>query len=81
MSRKTKAALVCGITGQDGAYLAAMLISKGYDVWGTTRSTGDSNLKNLYTLRIREKVGVLSMAPEDYSSVSAVMKQGQADGI
>ena len=32
-----KRALICGVTGQDGAYLAQLLLEKGYRVWGTSR--------------------------------------------
>ena len=34
-----KRALITGITGQDGAYLAELLVSKGYEVWGVVRRT------------------------------------------
>ena len=30
-------ALICGISGQDGAYLAQLLLEKGYEIWGTSR--------------------------------------------
>lgn len=32
-----KRALICGILGQDGSYLAKLLLNKGYQVWGTSR--------------------------------------------
>ncbi|MBS0017908.1 MAG: GDP-mannose 4,6-dehydratase, partial [Arthrospira sp. SH-MAG29] len=32
-----KKALICGISGQDGAYLASLLLNKGYAVYGTSR--------------------------------------------
>jgi GDPmannose 4,6-dehydratase len=32
-------ALICGVSGQDSAYLAKLLLSKNYDVWGTSRDT------------------------------------------
>ena len=35
----SKKALVTGVTGQDGAYLAELLLGKGYDVYGTYRRT------------------------------------------
>jgi GDPmannose 4,6-dehydratase len=37
MSTPTKKALICGISGQDGAYLAQLLLQKGYEVIGTSR--------------------------------------------
>ena len=38
-----KTALITGITGQDGAYLAELLLSKGYTVYGTYRRTSSVN--------------------------------------
>jgi GDP-D-mannose dehydratase len=37
VERHTKRALIVGVTGQDGAYLAKLLLEKGYDVTGTSR--------------------------------------------
>ena len=42
-----KKALITGITGQDGSYLAELLLSKGYEVHGLTRRTSGSNLERL----------------------------------
>ncbi len=42
-------AIITGVTGQDGAYLAQLLLDKGYTVYGTYRRTGSINfgvLKN-----------------------------------
>jgi len=39
-----KKALVTGIRGQDGAYLAKFLLEKGYEVWGADRRSGDSSI-------------------------------------
>ncbi len=64
-----KRALICGISGQDGAYLAKFLIGKGYEVWGTSRDAELSTFKNLFTLGIRDSVKTISMAPSDFKSV------------
>ena len=40
---KTKVALITGITGQDGSYLAELLLEKGYDVWGIIRRSSNIN--------------------------------------
>jgi len=37
-----KHALICGVSGQDGAYLARFLLSKGYEVWGSSRDAQGS---------------------------------------
>ncbi|MFN3630078.1 MAG: GDP-mannose 4,6-dehydratase [Casimicrobiaceae bacterium] len=51
MSKKT--AIITGITGQDGAYLAELLLSKGYTVHGTYRRTASTNFWRIETLGIR----------------------------
>ncbi len=50
----TKTALITGITGQDGAYLAELLLSKGYEVWGTYRRTSSVNFWRIEELGIHE---------------------------
>jgi len=42
-----KKALVTGITGQDGSYLAGLLLTKGYEVYGLTRRTSTQNYERL----------------------------------
>ena len=43
----SKVALVTGITGQDGSYLAEILLEKGYDVWGVIRRSSNINTSRL----------------------------------
>ena len=43
----TKKALICGITGQDGSYLAELLLAKGYEVHGMIRRTSTFNTDRL----------------------------------
>jgi GDPmannose 4,6-dehydratase len=50
-----KVALICGVSGQDGSYLAQLLLSKGYTVWGTSRDAQSSTFGNLKILGIKEK--------------------------
>lgn len=68
-------ALICGISGQDGAYLARLLLSKGYEVWGTSRDAQSCNLSRLKRLKIIDKVKILSMSPEDFSSVLQIFSE------
>ncbi len=49
-----KKALITGITGQDGAYLAELLLSKGYEVYGTFRRTASVNFWRIEELKIRD---------------------------
>lgn len=74
-------ALICGISGQDGAYLAKMLIDKGYQVFGTARDAQMSNFPNLATVGVKEKVTYSSMALSDFRSVIQTLVKIQPDEI
>ncbi len=50
-----KKALICGISGQDGAYIAQLLLSKGYEVYGSSRDAQMSGFLNLKRLGITER--------------------------
>ncbi len=49
----TKRALITGITGQDGAYLAELLLDKGYEVHGMVRRSSSENFERIHHLRDR----------------------------
>jgi GDPmannose 4,6-dehydratase len=66
-------ALICGIGGQDGAYLADLLLAKGYEVWGTSRDAQMSEFRNLSALGLSDSVTLCSMAPNDFRSVLNVL--------
>ena len=74
-------ALICGISGQDGALLAQLLLEKGYDVVGSSRDAQISNFGNLVRLGIRNKVHLESMALNDFRSVLQVVSSTQPDEI
>jgi GDPmannose 4,6-dehydratase len=76
-----KSALICGMSGQDGSYLAQLLISKGYVVWGTSRDAQGSVFGNLKRLGVYDQVRFLSMVPEDFRSVFMAIKQSSPDEI
>lgn len=76
-----KTALICGITGQDGAYLAQLLLTKGYRVVGTSRDAQVSSFHTLTRLGIRDNVEVVSMALSDFRSVIQVMARVEPDEI
>lgn len=76
-----KSALICGIGGQDGAYLSRLLLNKGYRVYGTSRDAQGSNFINLKLLGVLEKVTLLSMSLEDFRSVLLVIKSVQPDEV
>ena len=54
-----KTALITGITGQDGAYLAKLLLEKGYNVYGTYRRLSSANFWRLHYFGIYDKVKLL----------------------
>ncbi len=74
-------ALICGITGQDGAYLARLLLAKGYEVWGTSRDAQTSSFANLQQLGLAGQVRTLSMAPSDFRSVLGAIDKSSPDEI
>lgn len=77
----TRRALICGISGQDGTYLAKFLLDKGYEVFGTSRDAQGSSFRNLKHLGIHKKVQVESMALNDFRSVLQVLMKTEPDEI
>ncbi len=65
----SKKALIAGITGQDGAYLARHLLGEGYQVVGTSRDAQACSTNRLERLGILQDVQLLSLAPNDFRSV------------
>ena len=76
-----KVALICGIRGQDGSYLAEFLLNKGYEVWGTSRDIGSGNFNNLSFLGIQGKVYLISMNTTDFISVFRVINEISPDEV
>jgi len=66
-------ALICGVTGQDGSYLAKLLIDKGYDVLGSSRDAMAASLSNLRSLNIQDNVTLVSMSLNDFRSVLSIV--------
>ena len=76
-----RVALICGISGQDGAYLAELLLKKGYEIFGTSRDVQGSAFGNLATLAIKDQIHFLSMVPEDFRSVLVTLRTSNPDEI
>ena len=76
-----KTALICGISGQDGAWLAKLLLSKGYTVVGTARDAQMSTFKNLKSLDIFDQIKTVSMSLVDFHSVIHVLSSIMPDEI
>jgi GDPmannose 4,6-dehydratase len=77
----TRRALIFGISGQDGAYLARLLLEKGYAVVGTSRDAEANEFRNLKTLGLRERVDLVSMTLNDFRSVAKVIERARPDEI
>lgn len=74
-------ALICGVSGQDGAYLAQLLLAEGYEVHGTSRDVSARSFGGLVSLGISDKVKLHSMALNDFHSVVCVLKSVEPDEI
>ncbi|MEQ8465348.1 MAG: GDP-mannose 4,6-dehydratase [Coleofasciculus sp. E1-EBD-02] len=76
-----KKALICGVSGQDGAYLAKLLLNEGYSVCGTSRDAQMSSFQNLVRLGIRDQVKLESASLTDFRSVLQVLMKNQPDEV
>ena len=76
-----KKALICGVSGQDGAYLAQLLLEKGYEVHGTSRDVQMSSFRNLVRLGIRDRIRLHSMSLRDFRSVLQVLDRVEPEEI
>jgi GDPmannose 4,6-dehydratase len=74
-------ALICGVSGQDGAYLARLLLERGYEVYGTSRDAEVRRFSNLSRLGISDRVNKKSMAINDFRSVLQVISKVMPDEI
>jgi len=69
-----KRALITGITGQDGAYLAKLLLSKGYEVYGFSSRRVNQTYQNLDYLEITNDVNIIFGDITDQSSINHAVK-------
>lgn len=79
----TKTALITGITGQDGAYLAQQLLALGYKVYGTYRRTSSTNFWRLAALGVENHPNLFLVEFDltDQSGVIRMVEQCQPDEI
>ena len=76
-----KHALITGITGQDGAYLARFLLEKGYRVFGLIARRGTDTLWRLRELGIEQQVELINGDLTDLSSLIRAMEKSQAGEV
>jgi GDPmannose 4,6-dehydratase len=75
----TKRALITGITGQDGSYLAEFLLTQGYEVFGLVRRTSTINFNRIH--HIQDRVTLLSGDMLDQTSLTTALEQSEADEV
>lgn len=76
---KKKKAFITGVTGQDGAWLAKLLLSKGYKVYGGVRRTSQRNLHTMEFLGIADKVELVEFDLAEYSNIFSTIKSIKPD--
>lgn len=76
-----KRALISGVSGQDGAYLARLLLEKGCKVYGASRDAQSCSFANLRQLGIREQVQAVSLAVNDFRSVLQALQETEPDEV
>lgn len=76
-----KKALITGVTGQDGAYLANFLLEKGYDVYGTYRRLSTPNFWRLEYVKVFEKVHLVPVELSDAGSIVEALRNSEPDEI
>lgn len=81
MKKKKKKALITGITGQDGSYLAEYLVGKGYEVWGLIRRTSLEPLLRLEELARKRHIHIVYGNLRDSSSIARAIDESQPDEI
>src|SRR5690348_5193375 len=70
----SKSALITGILGQDGPYLAKLLLEKGYKVYGMVRRYSNPNLDNIKYVGVHKDIEFLEGDLTDESSLLNIIK-------
>jgi GDPmannose 4,6-dehydratase len=76
-----KRALICGVSGQDGSYLARLLLDKNYTVFGSSRDAQLNSFANLTRLGIKQQVQLVSMSLTDFRSVLQALTRIEPDEV
>ncbi len=72
-------ALITGVTGQDGSYLAELLLSKGYQVFGVVRRSSSENYERI--AHIRDRIELIQADLLDQVSLTSAMQKSQPDEV
>jgi GDPmannose 4,6-dehydratase len=81
MSDSSKTALICGVSGQDGAYLAQLLLERGYTVHGASRDAQATTFRNLRRLGLIDSVRLESLTINDFRSVLQALHRVRPDEV
>jgi len=81
MSKRPQSALITGITGQDGAYLAQLLLGKGYEVYGLAPRRSTDTSWRLRELGVVDDIHMIDGDLADLSSLIRAMEQARADEV
>lgn len=76
-----KTALITGVTGQDGAYLAKFLLEKGYKVYGAFRRISTPNFWRLKSMNLLDKITLVSMDLTDQSCMMEIFSKIKFDEV
>lgn len=76
-----KRALICGVSGQDGSYLAQFLLNKDYTVFGSSRDAQLNSFANLTRLGIKQRVQLVSASLTDFRSVLQALTRIEPDEV
>ena len=68
-------ALICGISGQDGTYLAKLLLERGYEVWGSSRDAEQTSFDNARRLGIHNSLQLISLHLRDMGSTIGLLQR------
>lgn len=71
----SKRALICGISGQDGSYLARLLLERGYEVWGSSRDAEQTAFSNARKLGIYDSLRLVSLNLRDVGNAVGLLKR------
>jgi GDPmannose 4,6-dehydratase len=76
-----KRALIIGVSGQDGAYLSKLLLTKKYQVWGTSRDIQRADFTKLSKLNVLNQIKLLTLSCDDLSSFLKAIEISTPDEV
>jgi GDPmannose 4,6-dehydratase len=76
-----KNALILGVTGQDGTYLAELLLKKGYNVYGTFRRTSHRCFERIEEMGIFDDITKIKADLSDQTSINSAIRQAEPDEV